>query len=69
MMTFDEYKNQIIKSLKDDYNIEDSYINKLDEDIKKSYDDGIVASELLGSNQISPSGYCYGISMMYPDLP
>lgn len=69
MITFEEYKNQITKSLKNDYNIELSYINKLEADIQKSYNDEVEVSRMLGSNQISPSGYCFGISMLYPNLP
>ena len=69
MMTLEEYRVEIKKSLKKDYKIDEEYINKLDGDINRSYAQKVKLSEMFGADRVNPNGYCYMISMMYPDLP
>ena len=69
MMTLEEYKNNIKRSLKKDYKISEDYINKLDADINASYAQKVKLSEISGTDRVNPNGYCYKIFMMYPDLP
>ena len=69
MMTLEEYKAKVKKSLKEDYKIDEDYISKLDEDIIISYRQKVELSEMYGTDRVNPNGYCYMIFMMYPDLP
>ena len=68
-MPFEEYQDTIIKTLKNEYHIKSWYIDCLQDDIKLSYERSKRVSELLGSDQIDPQGYCFGISMLYPEFP
>ena len=67
-MSFEEYKSRIIEILKNKLK-DNAYINKLDKDIWRSYEEAKEVSKLLGSSQISADGYALGIIMMYPNLP
>ena len=67
-MSFKEYRERIINRLNRDIK-DKEYIKNLEDDIKKSYKSEIRASEILESDQVSPSGYCYGIMLLYPDYP
>ena len=67
-VSFEEYKKAIKTSLKKDYHIENEYIEKLDESIKESYEIGVEVSQILGTDQVSPSGYCFAANLMYPDI-
>lgn len=68
MMSFEEYREKIINRLNRDIR-DKEYIKNLEDDMKKSYETQVKASEILGSNQISPNGYCYAIMLWYPDYP
>ena len=49
--------------------IHQEYLNALEPDIRKHYEEELNVSELVGENQISPDGYALGILFIYPDLP
>lgn len=75
-MTLEEYTAEVIsgmrKRLKGKPKREvELYLMKLKKsgDIKRSYDEETKASEILRSDQFSPSGYCYVAAMEYPRLP
>ena len=68
MMSFEEFRKEVIQMLKQ--NIKDEeYINALEDNIKEHYESEKRVSNFLGSDQISPSGYVLGIIYLYPDLP
>jgi len=67
-MTLEEYKKTIKTCLKEDYNIEQEYIDKLDSSIEYSYNQQQELSKITGTDRINPDGYCYGAFMMYPDI-
>ena len=67
-MTLEEYKKAIKTSLKEDYNIEQEYIDKLDSSIEISYKQQQELSKITGTDRIDPGGYCYAASLMYPDI-
>lgn len=69
MMSIVEYKNEVKRILTNDYGIEESYVNKISKHIGRSYKDGVKLTETTGVDHINPDGYCYGIFMIYPDLP
>jgi len=67
-MSLEEYVKKAYEEIR--YYIKDEeYISKLDKYIKDTYEEGIIVSQILGTNQVGPSGIGYGISMLYPDLP
>ena len=66
-MSLEEFKRKAYEDIR--YYIKDEdYISKLDADMEKGYKNSVEASMLLGTNQVSPSGYAYGIFMLYPDF-
>lgn len=67
-MTYEEFRSEVLLELKNVIK-DDEYISKLDDNIKRYYDSAIEVGKFLGSNQLSVSGYVYGITMLYPDLP
>lgn len=67
-MTLEEFERQVINILKD--RIQDTdYINNLRGDIERTYNDAKELEEILGYSTPSPSGYAFGIFMLYPDYP
>lgn len=67
-MTLDEFRAQvktILRNKIDDKN----YIDSLDADIKRAYDEAGELCDLLGYFNPSPDGYALGILMLYPELP
>lgn len=67
-MPFYEYRDAVIRQLKEHIN-DPEYLEALEPDIKKNYDELVEVSEFLGEDQISPNGYALGILLLYPDLP
>ena len=67
-MSFSEFREEVLSRLKE-YISDPNYLAALEPDIKKHYDSEVRVSELLGEDQVSPSGYVLGILFMYPDLP
>lgn len=67
-MSFEEYKEETIKTFKQSIN-DDEYISKCDEFIRASYDEGVKASNILGSDQLPSGGCAFALIMFYPDLP
>ena len=66
-MSLEEYMRKVKESIKH-YIKDKDYINKLDESIERSYYEEVETSQILGTNLVSPSGYCYAASLMYPDI-
>lgn len=65
-MTFEEFKKEAFSRLRELLKAHpDEYIESLAEDVEKSYNEAKELSELLGTNQVSPSGYAYGRMMMF----
>ena len=69
-MDFEEYRKIAFEHLRKylkpfpEKEVEE-YIKSLEDDVKEPYYEGIALSEFLGSNQLSPSGYAYGRTMMF----
>ena len=67
-MTLEEFVEQatteVRKLIKDE-----EYIRKLRPNMEKEYIESEKLIPILGSRQLSPAGYAYGTSLMYPDLP
>lgn len=69
-MDFEEYGKIAFENLRNylkpfpEEEVEE-YIRSLEDDVKESYYEDIILSELLGSDQVSPSGYAYGRTMMF----
>ena len=67
-MSFEEFRTEALRQVR--YYIDDeSYIQALEPDLLKTYNELVEVSDLLGSDQISPGGYALGIAYLYPDLP
>ncbi len=69
-MDFEEFKKEAFSLLRENLrahskNEVDKYIDSLNEDVKKYYNDAKELSEILGTNQLSPSGYAYGRMMLF----
>lgn len=69
-MTFEEYKKETevaIKKILDNESPEEveKLIELLQKDIEKSFYSAEKSTKLLGADQFSPSGYAYGIYMMW----
>ena len=69
MISLEEYRGIVRTTLINDYRIDEDYVLKIDDDIVRSYNEGVGLSEQFGVDHINPGGYCYGIFMLYPDLP
>ena len=68
LMSFEEFRTKALRQVR--YYIDDeSYIQALEPDLLKTYNELVEVSDLLGSDQISPGGYALGIAYLYPDLP
>lgn len=67
-MSLEEFKREAFEYIRC-YIKDEDYISKLDVDMERSYKNSVEVSMLLGSNQVSPNGYAYGIYMLYPDMP
>lgn len=70
MMTFEEYREIAFSRLREmlspfPQNEVEEYIKSLEDDVKKSYEDGIKLTEYFGTNHINPSSYAYGRMMMF----
>lgn len=67
-MTLEEFKSQVrailVKQIDDA-----EYIDKLDDNINKTFEEAKQLRDILGYDTPSPSGYALGISLLYPDLP
>lgn len=70
MMTYKEYEDKAIESLKSCH-LPQEYIDEVikRDCIRASYEEECSVTEFLGSNQLSPSGFGYGCHMLYPDYP
>ena len=66
-MSLEEFKREAYEDIRK-YIKDEDYIRKLDADMERHYKESIEVSMFLGSNQVSPCGYAYGIFMLYPDL-
>ncbi len=69
-MKIEEYKNEAERLIRDMLKNEsqeevDKLIGLLQDNMEKSFHDSLKASEILGTNQVSPSDYAYGIFMMW----
>ena len=69
-MDFEEFKKEAFSLLRQNLrahpkNEVDKYIDSLAEDVEKFYNEAKDLSEILGTNQVSPSGYAYGRMMMF----
>lgn len=51
------------------YISDEDYIKALRPNMEQYYNDCKELAPILGSDQLSPSGYAYGTSLLYPDLP
>ena len=68
LMSFEEFRTKALRQVR--YYIDDeSYIQALEPDLLKTYNELVEVSDFLGSDQISPGGYALGIAYLYPDLP
>lgn len=67
-MTLTEFKLKVKEILKEQIG-DTKYINKLDTNIKKTYEDAKELEDLLGYGTPDPYGYALGIVMLYPNLP
>ena len=70
-MTYGEYEKQALESLESHSDFSKEYIDEIikRECIRVSYEKACAATKFLGSDQLSPSGFAYGCSMLYPDFP
>ena len=69
-MKIEEYKNEAERLIRDMLKNEsqeevDKLIGLLQDNMEQSFHDSLKASEILGTNQVSPSDYAYGIFMMW----
>ena len=70
MMTFEEYRKIVFDRLRDylsPFSKEEveEYIKSLEDDVKRSYEEGAELTEYFGTNHVNPSGYAYGLMMMF----
>ncbi|HBL40432.1 MAG TPA: hypothetical protein DDY98_02230 [Ruminococcaceae bacterium] len=70
-MTYAEYEKAVLEDFKTMKGFPEEYIKDVQARgcIRRSYDESVRVSDLLGSNQLSPSGFVYGCHMLYPDFP
>ena len=59
-MSFTKYRKEVLQILKK-HIADQEYLNALEPDIRKHYEEELNVSELVGENQISPDGYALGI--------
>ena len=69
-MTLEEYKKETATAIRKTLQQEDQkevekLIELLQKDIEKSFYSAEKSTKLLGADQYSPSGYAYGIYMMW----
>lgn len=70
MMTFEEYREIVFKKLREmllpfpEEEVE-KYIKSLEDDVKRSYEEGAELTEYFGTNHVNPSSYAYGLMMMF----
>ena len=69
-MTYEEYFREARESLLF-YQLTEKYVKRIleGEYIRASYIQEVKVTEILGENQLSPSGFGFGCHMMYPDDP
>lgn len=67
-MSFEEFRKEALQQVRQYIN-DEAYIQALEPDLLKTYNELVKVSELLESDQISPGGYALGIAYLYPDLP
>ena len=67
-MSLEEYVKKAYEEIRH-YIKDEEYISKLDKYIKDSYEEEIIASQILGTKQVGPSGIGYVMSLFCPDLP
>ncbi len=67
-ITLEEYMNRV-KSIVFSKTGDKKYVDKLDKDIKRSYNEAKRLKDVLGYGTPDPNGYALGILMMYPEVP
>ena len=67
-MSIDEFKKQVKDRLVIVLN-DKKYVDSLDDDIEKTYNQAKELEPILGYGEPSVGGYVAGISLLYPDLP
>ena len=68
LMSFEKFREETLRQIRLYIN-DEAYIQALEPDLLKSYNELVDVSEFFGEDQISPDGYALGIAMLYPDLP
>ena len=71
MMTYNDYEKRALDSFKSYKGIPQEYINEIVKRgcIRASYEEECAVTELLGTDQLEPSGFAYECHMLYPDYP
>ncbi len=69
MMQYDEYEKKAIESIRA-FHLPAEYIDQVISrgEILAHYIEAILATEILGTDQVSPSGIGYGCYMMWPEF-
>lgn len=70
MMTFEEYREIVFEKLREMLSpfpkeeVEE-YIKSMENDVKRSYNEGVELTEHFGTNRVNPNGYAYGLMMLF----
>ena len=70
VMPYEDFRREVLEGLRR-HPLPQAYADELNRRgcLERAYRDDLSASAILGTDQITPSGFIYACHMLYPDYP